>query len=373
MLSWLWPRPPSSAAVPTAASSSSADALLPIVYSSSYNITANGMEKLHPFDACKYGRVAALLEAARAVPLHRLTPATSITEAELAVLHSREYLQSVRTRAWRILELPFIACLPSSYVDARVLHPMRMATGGSMLAARLALEAGWAINLGGGYHHASRAHGHGFCVYADVTAAVWAARAARPCACATARRAAVAGDPSRRESAVFAVAAEPCTCGGALRVLVVDVDAHQGDGVATDLGDDAGVYILDCYAPNIFPGDALAASRVRASIHYQHGDTGARFLRELAPAVRAALRSFCPQLLLYNAGTDTLEGDPLSGLAQAASAIIQRDALVFAAAAERNTPVCMLLSGGYTRASAVVIAESILNVGREHGWWPGEN
>jgi histone deacetylase 11 len=98
----------------------------------------------------------------------------------------------------RILEVPIVGFLPGWLIDRRILKPMRLATGGTILACRLALEHGVAINLGGGYHHAAAAWGGGFCVYADIPLA-----------------ATILHSEGRVDM-----------------VMVVDLDAHQGNGTA---------------------------------------------------------------------------------------------------------------------------------------------
>ena len=96
----------------------------------------------------------------------------------------------------QVTELAPLALMPAWLLRQKVLGPMRLMAGGTALAAALALERGWAINLGGGMHHASYGDGGGWCAYDDITLA--AARV-------------------RRAS------------GGAVqRVMVIDLDVHQG-------------------------------------------------------------------------------------------------------------------------------------------------
>lgn len=71
---------------------------------------------------------------------------------------------------------------------------------------------------------------------------------------------------------------------------------------------------------------------------------------------------FKPQFILYNAGTDIMEGDPLSGLNISPKGVIKRDELVINSAFDRNIPLCMVLSGGYQKSNAECIAKSITNV-----------
>src|SRR5207244_1037180 len=98
----------------------------------------------------------------------------------------------------QILEVPIVRRLPRWAIDWRILRPMRYATGGTIEACRLALAHGMAINLGGGFHHAAANWSSGFCVYADVPVAL----------------AILHGE------------------GKLQRALVVDLDAHQGNGTA---------------------------------------------------------------------------------------------------------------------------------------------
>ena len=68
---------------------------------------------------------------------------------------------------------------------------------------------------------------------------------------------------------------------------------------------------------------------------------------------------FRPDLVIYNAGTDVLAGDPIGKMGVSEQGVLARDRRVFDWAAHRGVPICMLLSGGYTQRSAAVIVESI--------------
>src|SRR3954454_661944 len=148
--------------------------MIPLVYHRRYNITAFGLERLHPFDSRKYRRIHdALVTRGLRRPKDFVRP-RPVTRAALMQVHTREYLRSLRSPETlaRILEVPVVRRLPAWVIDWRILRPMRYATGGTLLACRLALEYGIAVNLGGGYHHAASGWGVGFCVYADVPLAV---------------------------------------------------------------------------------------------------------------------------------------------------------------------------------------------------------
>eukprot|EP00271_Cylindrocystis_brebissonii_P023123 TRINITY_DN9381_c0_g1_i1.p1 TRINITY_DN9381_c0_g1~~TRINITY_DN9381_c0_g1_i1.p1 ORF type:complete len:289 (-),score=49.62 TRINITY_DN9381_c0_g1_i1:495-1361(-) len=199
-----------------------------IIYSPAYDITFLGLEKLHPFDSTKWRRVVALLIEAGILRSELCVKPREATEADLLVAHTPEYLKSLSWSAnvALITELPPLALLPNFVVQSRVLRPMRFQVGGTVLGVKLAVERGWAINVGGGFHHCSAGKGEGFCAYADISLAVH-----------------------------FAL--------GRLhmdRVMIVDLDAHQGNGHARDFEGDERVYILDMYNSWIFPQASLSVA-----------------------------------------------------------------------------------------------------------------
>lgn len=98
---------------------------------------------------------------------------------------------------------------------------MLLATGGSILAACLAIKRGWAINLSGGFHHASWDKGGGFCIYPDISLTIHYLK----------------------------------TRLGIKKIMIIDLDAHQGNGYEKDFVIDEDVYIVDCYNHKIYPSD----------------------------------------------------------------------------------------------------------------------
>jgi histone deacetylase 11 len=309
-----------------------------VVYSPAYDITLFGLERLHPFDSRKYGRAWAALreEVGPALRNHHVAPAAPVTPDELRSVHSEPYLdESLRSSAYlaRALEVPPVARLPRWVTDWRVLRPMRWATAGTVLAAREALRTGGlAVNLSGGYHHASRDRGEGFCVYSDIAVAV-------------------------------ALLRDEGLLGPAGRVVYVDLDAHQGNGVARVFVDDPRVFILDVYNELIYPRDAHARRRIDCDLPVPPGTDDRRYLSllraELPPFLDALSRPTRPALAVYNAGTDVFEGDPLGHLRLTADGVLARDQFVLNALAERHIPTVMLPSGGYTRDSYRLIARTV--------------
>lgn len=298
--------------------------MVPLIYHPRYNITAFGLERRHPFDSRKYQRIHdALIARGLRRPSDFERPKRASTR-DLLTIHSPEYLQSLRNSETLagILEVPTLRRLPPWFTDWRVLRPMRLATGGTVLACRLAMERGVAINLGGGFHHASADWGGGFCVYADA-----------PLALRTLY------DEGRIG-----------------RALVADLDAHQGNGTAAAIRDWPWAKIVDLYGENLFPGRKEPEDYPFPA---PDGTTGEMYLdavREFLPLILDEVR---PDLLIYNAGADVFEGDPLARFRLSARDIAERDLLVVSEARERGVAVAMVLSGGYSAESWKLHADAI--------------
>lgn len=173
---------------------------LPIVYHPKYNISFFGIENLHPFDSKKYGHVLnRLLKEGLLHSKDQLISAERASKDLLSQVHSMEYLDTLDkspSTVARITELLPLKFLPSRLIRSQVLEPMQYMAGGTVQAAVAALQRGWAINLGGGMHHASFDDGSGWCCYDDISLAL----------------------------KVLLVASKSKLC----RALIIDLDAHQG-------------------------------------------------------------------------------------------------------------------------------------------------
>ena len=298
--------------------------MIPLVYSPKYNITAFGLERWHPFDSRKYQRIHAWLIRQGLRRKQDFLRPRPCTRPELLRLHSPEYLHSLKRRRElaRIFEMPPLTYFPSGLIDWRVLQPMRWATGGTQLACRLALERGLAINLGGGYHHASGNGGGGFCIYADVPLAL-----------------ALLHDEGRVGS-----------------VLVVDTDAHQGNGTADAIRRWPWAHLLDLFEEDIYPH---FKAEEEMPVPLPPLTSGFTYLEILAEHLPKALERIRPDLVVYNAGSDVLAADPLSWLQLTPGEMAERDLYVVTQVRERDIPLALVLSGGYGPLSWQAHAQSI--------------
>ena len=303
---------------------------VPIVYHEDYNITLYGIENFHPFDSCKYAKVFNKLSKKYSLNYDDFYHPSEVRPENLLYVHSAKYLLSLKDgeTVEKIVEIPGISWLPDSVLDEKILYPMRLATGGSMLAVDVALEKGWAINLSGGYHHAKRNEGDGFCVYGDI---------------------ALAADKFLRKEK-------------AGRVLIIDLDAHQGNGPESMLQKELRVVILDVYNDEIYPHDNEVEKYIRYPGQLHKNTEDKEYLAIVQNLIEKAYKENDFDLVIYNAGTDIYEADELGELKISREGIIKRDEIVFKEAIKRKIPIIMVLSGGYTQESGEIVADSIINL-----------
>jgi len=307
-----------------------------IVYNQQYNIGILGLEKLHPFDSRKYGRAWKLLQQHFGDDLLEqwVDPERPVSYDELCMVHTSEYLQhELRSSGYlaKALEIPLLRFLPQALIDYSVLRPMRWSTMGSIIAAKLALETGCAVNLSGGYHHAKPSEGEGFCIYNDIAIAI---------------------HQLRREGLITADD----------KVLYVDVDAHQGNGVAYAFMHDPSVVLLDIYNEQIYPSDQPGINRLDYDLPVPYRCKDPYYKELLWPTLEQALRDQHYAFAIFNAGTDVYMGDTLGGMKLSARFVLERDLFVMNRIMESKIPVMMLLSGGYSLRSHRMIADTITHL-----------
>jgi histone deacetylase 11 len=305
-----------------------------IVYSPEYDIHLFGLERLHPFDGRKYSKAWRAVEQQVGERLRQRTvrPDRPITTAELLTVHTQAYLDKLKTAAYvaQVLELPILRRVPMFLVERRLLRPMRLAVRGTVLAAQAALKEGLAVNLAGGYHHASQEQGEGFCCFADVNLAI----------------------TLLRQSGELVA--------GRDRVLIIDLDAHQGNGHERLSIGDSDIYIFDMYNGSIYPQDRLARQRIDYDVPLPAGVDETVYLQQLHKHLPLALQATQqPKLAFYIAGTDIYERDQLGGLGVSGEGIEARDKFVLSSLSEAGIPVVMLAGGGYSADSYQHIANSL--------------
>ena len=303
---------------------------LPIIFSKRYDISVLGLQKLHPFDSEKYGKIYHYLRQRLGKNAADFYAPEMVSDEDLTLVHSRAYLSSLRysSNIAPIVGLELVAWAPNPILQNRLLNPMRYATGGTILGCELALKYGWAINLSGGYHHAKAESGGGFCFFADIPIAVYKLFKQQP----------------------------------DLSILIIDLDAHQGNGYQAIFKDDPRIHMLDVYNAQIYPADFEARRYIKFEYPLQPYIEDQPYLALITTETERAIAAVKPDLIIYNAGSDIFVEDPLGGFNISKAGLIQRDEIVFSLALRFEVPIVMLLSGGYSKQSAAIIGESIENL-----------
>ena len=259
----------------------------------------------HVFPAQKYRLVRErLLETGIADHADLVRPRAAGDEDVLRV-HTADYVRKLKSGD---LSAPERLALEVPWSRALV-EGVWLAAGAAIEAGRRARADGCAIVLGGGFHHAFADHGEGFCLVHDVAVATAALRAA----------------------------------GEVVRVSVVDLDVHQGNGTAALFTGDRAAFTVSLHQESNYPAVKPPST---IDVGLPDGADDDAYLAALeAPLARAL--DFRPDLLWYLAGADPYEEDLLGGLALTGAGLRERDRRVFAAARAAGVPVAVTLAGGY--------------------------
>jgi acetoin utilization deacetylase AcuC-like enzyme len=263
----------------------------------------------HRFPMGKYRLLRDRL--AQELPEIRLAQAQPATEGELALVHTPGYIQaiadgSVDAKILREIGFPWSAAMAER---------ARRSVGATIAACRAAFQDGVAANIAGGTHHAYPDRGGGFCVFNDAAVAARLMQAER----------------ARRERAP-------------LRVAVIDLDVHQGNGTARIFRDDPTVFTVSLHGQKNFPFRKEASD---LDVDLPDGTGDDAYLHALERALDELAHRFDPGLVIYLAGADPHEGDRLGRLKLTWDGLEARDRRVFDWAWQRGVPLAFAMAGGY--------------------------
>jgi acetoin utilization deacetylase AcuC-like enzyme len=259
----------------------------------------------HRFPAGKYRLLRELIEAEAILPPGALVPSPSATRDDLLRAHSPDYVDAILhgalgSDAQRRIGLPWSPTLVRRSLAT---------VGGALAAARSALATGLSGQLAGGTHHAHRGFGSGFCVFNDLAVAALTLLAERP----------------------------------ALRIAILDLDVHQGDGNAAILGPEPRVLIASLHGARNFPFRRVPCD---IDVELPDGMEDRAYLDALAK-VLPRLAAFAPDLLLYLSGADLLREDELGRLSLTHDGLVARDRMVLEHCRRHSVPVSIAIGGGY--------------------------
>jgi len=276
---------------------------LPVVYHADY---VTPLPDGHRFPMAKFKLLHDLL-IADGVTQSQFVHSPEIPAQEvLQLVHDLEYVQAYRdgkldAKAQRRIGLPW---------SQGLVNRTFRAVGGTILTARLALEYGIACNTAGGTHHAFPNFGSGFCIFNDL---------------------AIAARILQKEGLVK-------------KILIIDLDVHQGDGTAFIFEKDTSVFTFSMHCEANFPG-TKQKSDLDVPLPVGLDDDG--YLQILADYLPDLLTQFRPDLVLYDAGVDPHVLDKLGKLSLTNTGIYRREMQVLSTCLSLGYPVACVIGGGY--------------------------
>ena len=258
----------------------------------------------HRFPMEKYSRLRDLVVA---LPEVKLLEAPSATDTQILYAHDPTYLIKVikgnlSPEEQRKIGFPW---------SEKMVERSRRSAGASVAAAKIAFKEGIAANLAGGTHHAYRDQGSGFCVFND---------------------AAIAARTLQKE------------INPKLKIAVVDLDVHQGNGTASILKNDPSIFTLSIHGKNNFP---FTKEQSDLDMDLPDGCDDQNYLYALEAALEELNTRFSVDFIIYLAGADPHEHDRLGKLNLSKNGMQRRDEMVFQYAKEGQIPLALSMAGGY--------------------------
>lgn len=283
---------------------------LPIVYHPDH---VAPLPAEHRFPMAKFDGVYAWLVRDGIATLDQFHLSQPATRAQVMLAHTTAYVDAycageLDARAMRRIGFPW---------SAQLVQRTLTALGSTLLTAQLALQHGLACSTAGGTHHAFAAFGSGYCIFNDL---------------------AVAARLVQQR-------------GQARRVLIVDLDVHQGDGTASILQHDADLVTFSMHGDANFPFHKQQSDLDVALPSGLEDDDYLAILAQHLPDLLDAVR---PDLVLYDAGVDPHRDDALGKLALSDAGLLRRDRFVLTNCLRRGVPVATVIGGGYSKAIDVL-------------------
>ncbi len=268
------------------------------IYSDKYNLSLDG----HVFPAIKFSLIYKKLKEDESFKDHKFYEPMPATYEQAALVHNIDYLEDLKNL--RFSKRVYRSELP---LNKEIIDAFFLATGGTILAAEFSLTAGRAMNLSGGFHHAFSDHAEGFCYLNDVAIAIRVLQ---------------------KEKKIK-------------KALVIDLDVHQGNGVAKIFQKDRNVFTFSMHEEKNYP----IKERSSLDVGLETGIKDNEYLSLLEKHLSIIKKKFHPDIIFYIAGVDPYEMDRLGGLSITKEGMKKRDIMVRDFMPE--VPMVIVLAGGY--------------------------
>ena len=262
----------------------------------------------HPFPMEKFRVSREMLLQENILRPEEITVVKAVDFHHILRVHDRAYIEKVQSNLLDRKEQILLGLPASPNLFARSATEVEA----TRLACDAALTDGVGVCLAGGTHHAFRGHGEGYCVFNDIAIAIRDLQDKRP----------------------------------GIKVMVVDTDAHQGNGTASLLGDDPRVFTYSIHVGRNYPTKKVASTLDVETVRYVEGEM---YLQMLFRTLADSLDSFSPDLVIWISGADNHRNDRFGQMHLALKDIQRRDEVLLRAMIKNRIPVAILYGGGYNR------------------------
>lgn len=262
----------------------------------------------HPFPMEKFRVSKDMLLQENILRPEEITEVKAVDFHHILRVHDRDYIEKVQSNLLDRKEQILLGLPASPSLFARSATEVEA----TRMACNAALTDGVGVCLAGGTHHAFREHGEGYCVFNDIAIAIRDLQDKRP----------------------------------GIKVMVVDTDAHQGNGTASLLGNDPRVFTYSIHVGRNYPTKKVASTLDVETVRYVEGEM---YLQLLFRTLADSLDKFSPDLVIWISGADNHRNDRFGQMHLALKDIQRRDEVLLRAMIKNRIPVAILYGGGYNR------------------------
>lgn len=272
------------------------------IYSEEYNIDLMD----HVFPGNKFRKIFEILNLDEEFSRVNFFEPTKASKEDLLLVHDSDYIEDLFNL--RLTERTKYSELP---LDEKILNGFLLSVGGTILATELVKEFKFVYNIGGGFHHSFSSHAEGFCYLNDVAV-----------------------------SSEIYLKKNPNA-----KILIIDLDVHQGNGNAFYFKNHKNVYTFSIHEENIYPKKQIS----NLDIGLKPNTKTNEYLKILESSIGKIETEFKPDLIFYLAGADVFENDLLGSIKMNMKGIIKRDEIVKSYVEKIGAKAIILTAGGYSK------------------------
>ena len=261
----------------------------------------------HTFTATKFSDLFNELKSKKIYSNSKILKPKKAKVEDLEIVHDKDYILKIKNGTLSEKEIKRLGFVWSEILSNRSF----LAVNGTLLTCKEALKNGVANHLAGGTHHAHKSFGSGYCVFNDI---------------------AYSSKTLIQERIVN-------------KILIIDLDVHQGDGTAEILKNDSDIFTCSIHCKNNFP---FRKTKSDLDVELDDNLNDLEYLNILKITLDNCLKVFKPDFVIYDAGVDIHIDDKLGNLNISTNGILKRDQLVLSFFKEKSVPISTVIGGGYS-------------------------